>query len=179
MDLQNLKLEYKGETDRDQVLWRLVEDIKEDMATYYAARSEARSIRSRRYPYSEESTTLFEALCCGYLGVAKCLLERDDEVNERDGDGNISLLRASLDGQLEVVKVLLRAKEMVNKSNEAGVTPLHLASSNGHVELVQTLLEANADVNKADNDGKIPLYWALSHNHTEVVALLRAAGATE
>jgi hypothetical protein len=47
MDLQNLKLEYKGETDRDKVLWRLVEDEEEDMATYYAERSEARSIRSR------------------------------------------------------------------------------------------------------------------------------------
>jgi hypothetical protein len=47
MDLQNLKLEYKGETDRDKVLWRLVEDWNEDMATYYAQRSEARSIRSQ------------------------------------------------------------------------------------------------------------------------------------
>ena len=42
VDLQNLKLEYKGKRDADQVLGQLVVDKMEDMATYYAARSEAR-----------------------------------------------------------------------------------------------------------------------------------------
>jgi hypothetical protein len=42
MDLQNLKLEYKGERDGDKVLGQLVVDEEEDMATYYATRSEAR-----------------------------------------------------------------------------------------------------------------------------------------
>ena len=44
MDLQNLKLEYKGETDGDKVLGQLVVDEEEDMATYYATRSDAGEI---------------------------------------------------------------------------------------------------------------------------------------
>ena len=36
IDLRHLKLEYGGETDRDQVLCGLVRDKKEDLATYYA-----------------------------------------------------------------------------------------------------------------------------------------------
>jgi hypothetical protein len=47
MDLQNLKLEYKGERDGDKVLGKLVLDENEDLATYYAARSEARDAKIR------------------------------------------------------------------------------------------------------------------------------------
>ena len=47
MDLQNLKLEYKGERDGDKVLGKLVMDENEDLATYYAARSEARDAKIR------------------------------------------------------------------------------------------------------------------------------------
>jgi hypothetical protein len=42
VDVRSLKLEYKGCRDVDQVLGRLVVDENEDMATYYALRSEAR-----------------------------------------------------------------------------------------------------------------------------------------
>ena len=42
VDLRELKLEYKGERDGDKVLGQLVVDKDEDMATYYALRSEAR-----------------------------------------------------------------------------------------------------------------------------------------
>ena len=152
MNLQNLKLEYKGERDGDKVLGQLVVDRDEDMATYYASRSEARDtdvIATIGFGFKilkYGSTTLIESLRVGYLEVAKCLLERGADVNKADSGGR---------------------------------TPLYRASYHGHVEMVKTLLAAEAEVDKADNKGKTPLNRALLFNHTEIVALLRAAGATE
>ena len=70
VDLRELKLEYKGERDGDQVLGQLVVDKDEDMATYYALRSEARDTDvyvagDDDFEYEDEhgydSTTLIEA----------------------------------------------------------------------------------------------------------------------
>ena len=93
MDLQKLKLEYKGKRDGDKVLWQLVEDEEEDMATYYATRSEARD--AEIWTGTEISTTLIETSRCGYLEVVKCLLMRDADVNKGDNDGETSLYSAS------------------------------------------------------------------------------------
>ena len=49
IDLRNLKLEYLGQTNRDTVLNRLVCDKKEDLATYYAERSEAKDVKQGQY----------------------------------------------------------------------------------------------------------------------------------
>jgi hypothetical protein len=46
IDLRHLKLEYMGETDRDQVLLELVLEEEEDLATYYAERSEAKDVKT-------------------------------------------------------------------------------------------------------------------------------------
>ena len=71
IDLRHLKLEYDGETDRDQVLCGLVRDKKEDLATYYAVRSEAKDVK--------DGSTLRSALQMGYLTVVQCILERGTE----------------------------------------------------------------------------------------------------
>ena len=68
IDLRHLKLEYKGETDRDKALLELVRDEKEDVATYYAMRSDAWDVG--------DGTTLRKALEHGYLTVVQCILER-------------------------------------------------------------------------------------------------------
>ena len=121
IDLRHLKLEYDGETDRDQVLCGLVRDKKEDLATYYAVRSEAKDVK--------DGSTLISALQTGYLTVVQCILERGTEtVNKSDDDGWTPLHWASLNGHLEIVKTLLAAKAEVNKSNDYGETPLYMAS---------------------------------------------------
>ena len=70
VDLQNLQLEYDGERDVDKVLGQLVVERMKDMATYYAARSEARDTyvlaiipheEDSEYDIEYYSTTLVEA----------------------------------------------------------------------------------------------------------------------
>ena len=177
MNLQNLKLEYKGERDVDKVLVKLVMDKNEDLATYYAARSEARDAKIRDNS-AFKTTALIEALRLGYLEVGRCLLERDAYVNETNQRlGKTPLYWASYHGHVEVVKSLLAAEVEVDKADNSGETPLYGASRYGHLDVVKTLLAAGAEVNKVDSTGVTPLYRASSNGHLEVVKTLLAAGA--
>ena len=108
VDLRELKLEYKGERDGDKVLGQLVVDKDEDMATYYALRSEARDtdvyVAGDDGPESGyDSTTLIESSRVGYLEVAKCLLERGADVDKPGKRGATPLHWASLYGYLEAL----------------------------------------------------------------------------
>ena len=104
MNLQNLKLEYKGERDGDQVLWQLVVDGDEDIATYYALRSEMRDALAK----NRNSTTLIEASGRGYLEVVKALLAAKADVDMADNEGQTPLNRALSHNHTEIV-ALLRA----------------------------------------------------------------------
>jgi ankyrin repeat protein len=190
VDLRELKLEYKGDRDGDKVLGQLVVDKDEDMATYYALRSEARDTdiflagdddfdenEDDDAERSYDSTTLIEALRVGYLAVANCLLERGADVNKANDLGETPLIWASLNGYLEVAKVLLAAKAKVDKADNWGCTPLIWASSRRHMEVVKTLLAAEAEVDKANLLGQTPLYRASQIGHMEVVKTLLAAEA--
>ena len=85
------------------MLLELVLDKKEDVATYYAVRSDAKDVK--------DGTTLRKALEYGYLTVVQCILERGTEtVNKSDENGRTPLLWASQEGHLEIVKTLLAAK---------------------------------------------------------------------
>merc|ERR1711965_1165809 len=59
IDLQHLKLEYEGERG-DKALGKLMMDGNEEMATYYAVRSEVRDAKVDGQ-YGGSSTTLVEA----------------------------------------------------------------------------------------------------------------------
>ena len=156
IDLQNLKLEYEGERG-DKALGKLVVDENEDMAKFYAVRSEVRDAEFDHQDYTF-STTVIEASEKGYLEVAKCLIDRGADVNKADNGGQTPLCWASRNGHLEVVHALLDAKAEVNKATNDGRNPLHSASSRGRLEVVRVLLDAKAEVNKATNDGRNPLY---------------------
>jgi ankyrin repeat protein len=170
IDLRHLKLEYEGETDRNKVLCGLVLEGNEDLATYYAVRSDAKDVKS--------GETLLQALKLGYLTVVQCILERGTEtVNKSDACGRTPLYMASSSGYLEIVKTLITAKAEVNKSNDRGETPLYWASFNGHLEVVKTLIAAKAEVNKSTAYGETPLHWASFNGHHEIVKTLIAAKA--
>ena len=138
IDLRNLKLDYLGLTNRDEVLNRLVCDEKEDLATYYAVRSEAKDIKS--------GETLIRSLKLGYLTVVQCILERGTEtVNKSYAHGQTPLCWASRNGHLEIVKTLIAAKAEVNKSSVYGYTSLSIALAYNRYEVAAVLREAGAN----------------------------------
>ena len=176
IDLRHLKLEYKGEKDVDKVLGLLVVDKKEEMATYYAERSDAEDTEVDN-EYGYPSSTLMEASQLGYLEVVQSLIGRGADVNRSNNEGQPPLYMASYKGHLEVVRALLAAGADVNRSDNEGDTPLYMASCNGHLEVVRALLAAGADVNTSNIFGSTPLSWALTKNYTQIADLLRDAGA--
>ena len=100
------------------MLGQLVMDEKDDMVTYYAARSEARG--AEIWTPIGRSTTLMEASKRGYLEVVKYLLRRDAGANKANRYGETPLHCASRNGHLEVVQALLGAKAKVNKNDRDG-----------------------------------------------------------
>ena len=94
IDLWHLKLEYKGEKDVDKVLGLLVRGEKEEMATYYAERSDAEDTEVRG-KYGLPSSTLMEASQLGYLEVVQSLIGRGADVNKSDNNGDTPLYWAS------------------------------------------------------------------------------------
>jgi hypothetical protein len=109
------------ETDGDKVLWQLVKDEEEDMATYYATRSEARDAEIWMGILGM-STTLMGASWRGYLEVVRSLLKRGAEVNKAGKYGQTPLYMASQKGHSEVVQALLGAEADVNKASDYGQT---------------------------------------------------------
>ena len=183
INLLRLNLEYKGEKDPDKVLHLLVADEREDIASYYAERSEAKSIMGGRIsltPNDSFFSTLSRASRHGYLVVVQCLIGRGADVNESFDDENVGytpLHGASWYGHLDVVKALLATGADVGARDNEINTPLHYASKYGHLEVVSALLAAGADVNARNDIGYTPLHWASSRGYFEVVRALLAAGA--
>ena len=140
-----------GETDRDRVLFWLVDNQHADIAREYVR------INS---------------------DVGDMTMEHEGEDEDDDDEGwNTTLLRASEYGYVEVVNALVATGADVNKADDDGYTPIYVASQDGHLEVVQALIAAGADVSKADNDGRTPIYAASYKGHLEVIQALIAAGA--
>ena len=169
IEIRHMKLVYKGVTDEHEVLAHLVKDKNEDMATYYAERSDAKDIRGITLAWASER---------GYLIVLQCILRRSyADVNVTDENGGTPLYHASKGGHLEVVRVLIAAGAFLNKHSKQGQTAIFWASKNGHAEVVRSLVAAGAKVNKANKEKQCPLYWACREGHVEVVRVLLAAKA--
>ena len=106
-------------------------DKKEEMAAYYAERSDAEDAKVNG-PYGIPSSTLIEASRLGYLEVVQTLLCAWADVNKSDNYGGTPLYKASLNGHLEVVQALLAAGANVSRSHNDGRTLLSLALANNH-----------------------------------------------
>lgn len=178
IDLRDVQIEYKGTRNREEVLFRLVMNTKEDMATYYATRSQVEDAVIDFNNSGFMATTLGLSSGRGYCEVARCLLDRGADVNRTVQHGSTPLCIASRHGELEMVKLLLAAPGIdVNAvSREGGNTALVTACGEGYVEIVHLLLATpGIDVNKIADETWTPLTKACWCGHVEVVRALLAA----
>ena len=111
-----------------------------------------------------------------------CLLrfqiERGDDVNKRDKDGDTLLYTAITTGHASAVSMLLAAGADVNTAgNSDGVPGLFVASLSGYTNIVSMLLDARAAVDHANTDGLTPLSVASHNGHLSTVRVLLAADA--
>ena len=178
IDLRNFRLEYRyaNQEDEDLVLYLLVHDEREELATYFATRCDVRDV------VLDTSSTLLMASEYGYHEIVQTLLGRGADVhysNYDDDDDDTALHKASRNGNIEVVRALLGAGAGadVRRINVLGYTPIYHACEGKHMEVFRALVEAGGDVNTLDAIGDTALHNASTFGLTEGVRYLVERGA--
>jgi len=121
----------------------------------------------------EDRTPLHLAAGHGLLGVTRTLVERNADINSRDGSGDTPLHRTmddwhsqferTQDCRLDVVKFLLEHGADPDAKNDRHLTPLHAASYYGSLEGAQLMLEHGANIHARSKTGQTPLHRVLDH----------------
>jgi hypothetical protein len=151
-------------------------------------------------------TGFIYACLCGLAEVARGLLEKGIDVNEKGNYLGSAIQAASAKGHIEVVKLLvaygadvnLRAGRNsspivgaplevtrllldhganVNAGGEPHDSAIYTACVSGEVEVAKLLLKRGVNINVVDDESGSLIQTASAHGHVEVVKLLLAYGA--
>jgi ankyrin repeat protein len=111
------------------------------------------------------------------LDVAKLLISRGADVNEKDVTG-FSMLHWACDfGNVRAAEYLIKLGVAVNGVDREGNTPLHIAAWRGSPELARLLVAEGANPNARTIDGETPLDVARSDANSRMAAeLVRLGG---
>lgn len=100
--------------------------------------------------------------------VLTYFIEKGNDVNQKDKQGNTPLINASLRNTLNVVSLLTDKTTNINATNQQGYSALTQAVSGNTPDVVSFLLKKGADVNVKDNEGNTLVYHLLkSYNPRE------------
>lgn len=116
---------------------------------------------------------IFSDMCRhGFIEIANLLLERCDNVDAKDFNGDTPFYLCCAGNYIEIVKLLLDKGVDINAKDSNGTTPILIACHNGHVEIAKMLLDKDADIELKDASNSTPLLWACYHGHLEIVNML-------
>ena len=103
--------------------------------------------------------------------LKKALVQKDADVNAKDGDGRTPLMWACLNGNRGMVKLLLKnAGIKINEKETRGITALMFAAYHGHDKIVQYLLaRKEIDVNINSQNQENALYMASANGNIKIV----------
>lgn len=122
-------------------------------------------------------TLLSYATLRGNEKLIEDLIERGEDVNRPDLDGDTPLHIASAEGKVKAVQVLLKHKANINGLNTDGSTPLRHALDYDQIEIVKLLIKEGADLNLPNKYGTTTLWKAARLGNVPVLELLIEAGA--
>ena len=83
-------------------------------------------LKEREY-YREASICFHLAAQKGLITIANALIEKGEDVNARNNDGNTPLYLAEQKGIINIANVLIEKGADVNARNNYSITPLYLA----------------------------------------------------
>jgi uncharacterized protein len=122
-------------------------------------------------------TALMYTAMYGYVDIAKILLDRKANVNEREWLGWTPLMLAEYFGKTEVALLFIEKGADVNAKSNAGWTPLMYAALYNRIEIGKALIKKGAVVNAKSSKGETALSIAQEEGRTQFAELLKQAGA--
>ena len=129
----------------------------------------------------DNATPLTVAAEKGNAPIAKLLIERGANLEEKGHWQHTPLMTACLNSNMDVARLLLEAKADVNALggwNDGNALWQAVSSSSpSSGALVQLLLQHGVNVNQQDCDGNTCLHFVCTEGNIELVLLLAAAGA--
>jgi Ankyrin repeats (3 copies) len=109
--------------------------------------------------------------------VAKLLIDRGQDVNERGEYGQTLVMLACDHKDVPMLQLLIQSGANVNQANDYKITPLASGAEQGNKEIIEVLLAAGANVNARNTYGGTALQVAVLRGHTDIVKRLIDAGA--
>lgn len=118
-------------------------------------------------PSASKNVTLHEALLSGNAALAKDLLKKCKDINEKDSKGQSLLYCAVKSQNAECVSLVLEkkpdfSKSVYENSENIRTTPLICAIKDRQTQIVELLLKAGADPNEKGTDEYITDFTPLS-----------------
>jgi len=108
----------------------------------------------------------------GAVDVAKVLLGRGANINQRDSQERTAIFWAASVGQSECLRLLLDWCEDLDLEGGNHLSPLNCAAYNDHFDCLCMLLEKGAIVDTQNTMGWTPLHYAALYNDTSTLDVL-------
>ena len=115
-------------------------------------------LRLKLYDIKSQSGQLHKAVRAGDLKWAKYLLEKGEDINARDENGETPLHLAVRFGHTAIVELFLKKGANVNAVDRDGKFPLHNSVCSSYMATI--LLEKGALINANDKRGWTPVYFS-------------------
>ncbi len=120
--------------------------------------------------------TLQELAGAGERDLLVAMLNKSNNIDGFDRNGNTALHCAVWEGHLEIARLLIDQGATLNIAVQSALmtqwTPLHLAAENDQVECASLLIQSGADIDAKDQYGTTPLMLAVDEMVSVSVAKL-------
>lgn len=109
--------------------------------------------------YVVYSPSIFEPIFYNNFEEFAVTLNKETNINKRDGYGRTALMLASFYGRKKMAEMLLEKGADVNAKDNNNHTALMMAAK--YPDIMQLLIDKKAEVNWLDNEGRSVLFFAL------------------
>ena len=115
---------------------------------------------------------LIKAVERGHTRCLEAMVQRGDDVNGKDDNGDSVLIHATSKGKLESIRILVQAGVNVNAVSGIGSTALMFAAGKGYVNCMKYLIRNGADVKACDYHEGTALNYVAVHGRLIQAALV-------
>ena len=104
--------------------------------------------------------------------VINYFLEKGNDVNQLDKEGNNPLMKSAISNNISVITTLLAKTKDINTQNKQGLSALTLAVENNTLEVIDFLLLKNVDVQVVDKEENTLYHYAVKRGDIKILEKL-------